>query len=574
MPRPRLEYLVLPALGLSLAVGGLIFGGTAQNETQPALVSDETPATAVTAGAEPAAKPAAKTAKKYSPTAVSLSISDSDGSGIRPLDILPEYAYQGSPKWSPDGKRIALNVWKEGEGFTSGKIALVDADGGNARVLGDGLMPSFSPRGDRIAFSRPGADHGVWVMSVEAPEKDLQRIDENGWGTDWSRDGRLVYSTVTAGGANLVVVDPADGRRQFLFDEQESPYKRIFWSMAWSPDSRRIIFKGLNTDDKYEIGIVDARGAKRGLVHRIEGEIPATFAWRADGSRVLFLKPCPERASRMQMYLLDPGSEDPSQLLPGQDPKRNYVDIAWSPDGKKIAASSIEPPSKALAARANIPPEALKAHFVANFRSKRPDATALRLIENRDPRYVTPSDGGLRVRLPYGEEKPDQAGISRKFAIRGDFEVIAVFHSLTVSKPAQGWGAGLDLLLMMGTSPLDIILVERHLSAAGQSVFATKHGHVDQGGTYQWKIAHQPPNDAAAGKFKLVRKGAVVYYLFAEYGTDDYELFDEKVITAEDVHFLKFAAVASDRQAGSDVFLEKLEIRAAELPDEQPGLVK
>ena len=90
---------------------------------------------------------------------------------------------------------------------------------------------------------------------------------------------------------------------------------------------------------------------------------------------------------------------------------------------------------------------------------------------------------------------------------------------------------------------------------------------MDADGQYQWKITHHPPNEVTAGNIKVVRKGAVVYYLFAEYGTDEYELFDEKVIGSEDVHLLKFVACANDRQAGSDVFLEKLEIRAEELPD-------
>jgi len=65
----------------------------------------------------------------------------------------------------------------------------------------------------------------------EGPDKDLQRIDENGWGNrlvaGWQassiplslQEGRKIsWSSI-----------PDDGRRQFLFDEQKSPYKRIFW---------------------------------------------------------------------------------------------------------------------------------------------------------------------------------------------------------------------------------------------------------------------------------------------------------------------------------------------------------
>ena len=34
-----------------------------------------------------------------------------------------------------------------------------------SRILGDGAMPSFSPKGNRIAFSRY-SERGVWVMSA------------------------------------------------------------------------------------------------------------------------------------------------------------------------------------------------------------------------------------------------------------------------------------------------------------------------------------------------------------------------------------------------------------------------
>jgi hypothetical protein len=226
----------------------------------------------------------------------------------------------------------------------------------------------------------------------------------------------------------------------------------------------------------------------------------------------------------------------------------------------------MQPLTRILAARADVSPEKLTARFVADFRGQRPDANARRLIESSDPRYVSLVDKGLRMHLPGGEKKPDRVGISTKFDIQGDFELIAVFHSLKVQQPARGWGAGFDLLLQLGSDPEDFILVERKLNGEGESVFATKHGHVDHNGKYHWKVTHCPPNEVAAGKIKVVRKGATVYYLFAEYGTDEYDLFDEKVISAEDARLLEFMACANDQQAGSEVILEALDLRAEELP--------
>src|SRR5258706_10985650 len=45
---------------------------------------------------------AAERATKYPPATARLFIASSDGSGMRQLDVLPEYAYHGSPRWAPD----------------------------------------------------------------------------------------------------------------------------------------------------------------------------------------------------------------------------------------------------------------------------------------------------------------------------------------------------------------------------------------------------------------------------------------------------------------------------------------
>lgn len=284
-----------------------------------------------------AADEPAKTAEKYQ---TRLFLADSDGSNMKPLVIMPEYVHQGSPSWSRDGKQIAMDSWKEGGSVSTGEVVVVNADGTKPRVLGDGLMPTFSPQGTRIAYMRNKEGGGVWVMSAEGPDKENVQIDESGWGADWAADGRLVYGTRTPGGANLVVFDLVEGTRRYLFDEQQSPYQHMYWNMAWSPDGKRIAFKAARKDGTLEIGIVDARGEKSGLVHRYEGPTTATLSWNPDQSRVLITKACAERENRMQIYFFNPDTTDAPQLLPGQEPNRNYSDTQYSPDGKQIVISA------------------------------------------------------------------------------------------------------------------------------------------------------------------------------------------------------------------------------------------
>src|SRR5262249_22629035 len=107
--------------------------------------------------------------------ATRLFIADSDGSNMKQLTDLPEFAKQGSPAWSQDGKYIAFDAWKEGQNFASSQVVVVQADGRNPRVLGPGAMPCFSPGGRRIAFSKPGS--GTWIMSSRGPDDELMQLD-------------------------------------------------------------------------------------------------------------------------------------------------------------------------------------------------------------------------------------------------------------------------------------------------------------------------------------------------------------------------------------------------------------
>jgi Tol biopolymer transport system component len=270
------------------------------------------------------------------PYVTRLFIANADGSDMKRFTDLPKYTSQGSPSWSGDGKLIAFDAYQSqlGEDGNKSRIIVVNADGTLPRVLCDGAMPAFSPKGNRIAFSRYGQGGGVWVISTEGADTELVQVEERGWGTDWAADGRLAYSASQGGESNLVVFDPVEGTREFLFEPGKSPYQQIFWNFTWSPDSRRIAFVADRPDGKHEIGIVDARGAKFGLVTRFEGDAYAALTWGPD--RIVFAKADPER-KQPQLFDLEPDTKEPPQRLPGLEPNRRYVNGAYAPDGKKLA---------------------------------------------------------------------------------------------------------------------------------------------------------------------------------------------------------------------------------------------
>ena len=255
-------------------------------------------------------------------------------------EALDEYDRQGSPDWSQDGKRITIDAWREGKGenYADAQIIVVNADGSNPRALIDGAVPSFSPGGHRIVFSRYAPNRGVWVMNSEGPEKGLALIDEAGLKAGWSPDGRnIAYTKFTNQGANLVIFNVIEGTRRLVFKEKPSPFSQIYWNFAWSPDSERIIF-GARQGKKYVVAIVDVRGAKHGLVTRLPVHFRTSYSWRPDGKRILFCKNHKKRGC-FQLFLLDPETTAAPKRLPGQNPNWRYFDSSYSPDGAKIAVS-------------------------------------------------------------------------------------------------------------------------------------------------------------------------------------------------------------------------------------------
>ena len=145
--------------------------------------------------------------------------------------------------------------------------------------------------------------------------------------------------------SNLVVFDLVEGERTLLFEEGKSPYSSFFWNFAWSPDGRHIAFKGQRIGgDKLELGIVDARGAKHGLVTRVEGEVTPNIGWSHDSKRILFSQKTRDRGGRVQLYTAAADTLDAPQLLPGQDPLRANTTAACSPDGKQLLIVSRKPP--------------------------------------------------------------------------------------------------------------------------------------------------------------------------------------------------------------------------------------
>ncbi|HLQ45367.1 MAG TPA: hypothetical protein VK137_11600, partial [Planctomycetaceae bacterium] len=150
-------------------------------------------------------------------------------------------------------------------------------------------------------------------------------------GAQWSPNGKRIAYYV---GLRYLVLEVATEKTTVLYNATE--YRQIFWNFTWSPDSQRICFKGLKPDGSEEVVSVSIDPDKPQLkVHHSGKGITGDFAWHPDGQRIAFCMYCPER-NVTQVYEFNPNSDDPPQLLKGQDPNLPNTDICWTPDGKQL----------------------------------------------------------------------------------------------------------------------------------------------------------------------------------------------------------------------------------------------
>ncbi|MBN1884738.1 MAG: PD40 domain-containing protein [Candidatus Krumholzibacteriota bacterium] len=265
---------------------------------------------------------------------VAMTGSGCDESAVEPADSLLDWLIvypmiDAGPAWSPDGSTIAYHHFGvvdvdplDGTSRIDEDLAglwLIDIDGGDPRRISPiGRQPAWSPDGSRIAFV-----HDRDLFTIAADGSDPRQLTTGGgclW-PDWSSDG----SRIACSFGGIRIFDAGTGEELF---RKDGPH-----GISWSPDDRLFVFVGDNEwgSSQGALWTYDMTSdvmTPLGTPHGYYWEL----AWSPDGSRIACAHRSNDASAGCDIWIVDAGGGNPLRLTDG-----GGGEPCWSPDGSRIA---------------------------------------------------------------------------------------------------------------------------------------------------------------------------------------------------------------------------------------------
>jgi serine/threonine protein kinase len=201
--------------------------------------------------------------------------------GPAAYEIIPltfDSGMTGFPALSPDGNIMAYSSDRQGSGNFD--LWVQQTSGGKPRRLtdhpADDWFPSFSPDGSQVVFRSERDGGGIFVVDAVGGEEP-RRIVDRGHVPKCSPDGRhlafiVMPPTLDALQFRMYLVPSRGGEPRPFHHDLIPQMIGQGGSMVWSPDGKRILFRGRRADDPasadWWVAPVDGGGAVR--THAVE----------------------------------------------------------------------------------------------------------------------------------------------------------------------------------------------------------------------------------------------------------------------------------------------------------------
>ncbi len=299
--------------------------------------------------------------------------------------VTDEYHDARQPSWSPDGKRLVFQGYRDG-GYD---LWVVDADGTNVRQLTRGPFddrePSWSPDGQGIAFSSDrSGNYDVWMVTVATGAVRRVTTDpgDEFMPTFGARSDSVAFIGTRGGMPSVIVAATSGGERRV------TTVPGRYDAPSWSPSGALVYHSSAGGSSRLEhegrvitgsenafafragwlrgdtlVYVADGRVRRRALAGGSAQEIPFTATLTVSPARYTRVRrDVDSRAPRRALGIVAPAlSPDGHQvafaalgdlwLMPVDGPQagtpRNLTrdaaldaEPAWSPDGRWLAWST------------------------------------------------------------------------------------------------------------------------------------------------------------------------------------------------------------------------------------------
>ena len=236
--------------------------------------------------------------------------------------------------------------------FSSTSIWTMNPDGTDQRQLttapGFNGSPAFSPDGRRIVFdsSRDGGNFEIYVMNADGTDQvRLTNDPATDLRPNWSPDGSMITFDSDR------VAAPSFHREVFVMNADGSGQRSVTpggtddLSPAWFPNGGRIVFHTNPPGQPTQLADVRTDGMDRRPITTASAVNLQYPAFMPDGSRIAIWGPPPASGTAAEIYTIRPDGSDLKRLT-----TNNTIDDspAYSPDGTKMVFTSNQTGSSEL----------------------------------------------------------------------------------------------------------------------------------------------------------------------------------------------------------------------------------